>query len=89
MGWLQPNTNRYSLNKSSGAAQIIKIQGSGSNRNICRVTINSDTGYVLLNEGFRGMGIKKNILYRLSLCAAKQSGDIRKINFSFVNNAEK
>ncbi|MGA3287008.1 MAG: alpha-L-arabinofuranosidase C-terminal domain-containing protein [Bacteroidota bacterium] len=89
MGWLQPNTNRHSLNKNSGAAEIIKIQGSVSNRNICRVTINHDTGYVLLNEGFRGMGIKKNARYRLSLLVAKQTENIRKINFSFVNNAGK
>ncbi|RPI03013.1 MAG: alpha-L-arabinofuranosidase [Ignavibacteriae bacterium] len=87
MGWLQPNTNRFSLNKNSGAAEIIKGQESGSNRNICRVTINNDTGYVLLNEGFRGMGIKKDARYRLSLFAAEKSGNIRKINISFVNNA--
>ena len=31
------------------------------------------------------MGIKKNALYRLSLNASVQSGDIRKINFAFVN----
>lgn len=85
MGWVQPNSNRFSLNQNSGAAEIIKIESSSSNRNICRVKINNDTGYVLLNEGFRGMGIKKNASYRLSLLASKRSGDIRKINFSFVN----
>jgi alpha-L-arabinofuranosidase len=84
-GWIQPNTNRFSLNEYSGDAEIIKTEGGKSNRNICRVTINNDKGYELLNEGFRGMGIKKNALYRLSLYAAKQSGDIRKIKFSFVN----
>lgn len=86
MGWLQPNSNRHSLNKNSGEAAIIKIKSSPSNRNICRVTINNDTGYVLLNEGFRGMGIKRDAQYRLSLHAAKQTGDINKINFAFVNN---
>ena len=85
MGWLQPYSSRYSMNKNSGAAEIIKTQASNSNRNICRVTIYNDTGYVLLNEGFWGMGIKKNAHYRLSLLAAKQSGNIQKINFSFVN----
>ncbi|OGU53227.1 MAG: alpha-L-arabinofuranosidase [Ignavibacteria bacterium GWC2_36_12] len=89
MGWLQPNSNRFSLNANSGVAEIIKEQDSSSNRNICRITINNDTGYILLNEGFRGMGIKKNARYQLSLLAAKQSGDIQKINFSFVNNDEK
>ena len=89
MGWLEPNSNRFSLNANSGAVEIIKEQSSSSNGNICRISINNDTGYVLLNEGFRGMGIKKNARYRLSLIAAKHSGDIRKINFSFVNNDEK
>jgi alpha-N-arabinofuranosidase len=89
MGWLEPNTNRFSLNANSGDAEIIKKQDSGTNRNFCRVTINNDTGYVLLNEGFRGMGIKKNARYHLSLFAAKRSGDIQKINFSFVNKDER
>src|SRR3990172_5223574 len=89
MGWLEPNSSRFSLNANSGAAEIIKKQSSSSNQNICRISINNDTGYVLLNEGFRGMGIKKNARYRLSLLAAKQSGDIQKMNFSFINNAGK
>ena len=84
-GWLQPNTDRFSLNKNSGSAEIIKIDDNKSNRNICRVTINNDTNYVLLNEGFRGIGIKKDALYNLSLDASEQSGDIQKINFAFVN----
>ena len=85
MGWREPNTSRHSLNKNSGVAQIIKINESKSNRNFCRVIINNDSGYVLVNEGFRGMGIKKNYHYNLSLQAAKRSGDIRKINFAFIN----
>jgi len=89
MGWRQPNTNRHSLNKNSGAAEIIKTKSSSSNKNVCRITINSDTGYVLFNEGFRGMGIKKNARYNLSLLVAKKSGDVRKINFSFENDDSK
>jgi len=89
MGWLQPNSDRYSTNKNSGMASIIKEESSASDRNFCRVRINNDTVYVLLNEGFRGMGIKKNARYHLSLLAAKQSGDIRGISFSFVNSEEK
>ncbi len=84
-GWIEPNTNRFSLNKNSGSAEIIKTEDIKSNRNICRVTINNDKMYELLNEGFRGMGIKKNALYHLTLNVSVQSGDIRKINFAFVN----
>lgn len=89
MGWLQPNSNRHSMNKNSGAAEIIKIHDSGPNRNICRITINNDSGYVLLNEGFRGMGIKRGARYNLSFQAVKRSGDIRKITFTFVDKDNK
>ena len=41
-GWIEPNTNRFSLNKNSGSAEIIKTEDIKSNRNICRVTINND-----------------------------------------------
>jgi len=86
MGWSQPNSDRFSLNENSGRAEIIKTKINESNKNICRVQVNNDSEYVLLNEGFRGMGIKKNTYYNLSLQAAKHSGAIEKINFSFINN---
>ncbi len=70
MGWLQPNSNRHSMNKNSGMASIIEEQSITSNKNFCRVTINNDTGYVLLNEGFRGMGIKKDARYNLSIAGS-------------------
>ena len=89
MGWQEPNTDNFSLNKNSGAAEIIKIEGSESNRNVCRVWIHNDKEYSLVNEGFRGMGIKKNARYNLYLLVAKQSGDVRKIKFSFVNKENK
>ncbi len=89
MGWLEPNSSRFSLNTNSGASEIIKIKGSNSNRNICRITVNNDSEYVLINEGFRGMGIKKNAHYNLSFLAENQSGDINKIKFLLVNKDKK
>src|SRR3972149_2594267 len=45
MGWLEPNSNRFSLNANSGAVEIIKEQSSSSNRNICRVSESNDIGH--------------------------------------------
>jgi alpha-N-arabinofuranosidase len=86
MGWRQPHSNRHSLNEDSGMATVIKAKAGPADRNFCRVTVNNDAGYALLNEGFRGMGVQKDARYRLSLTAAKTKGDIRKIIFQLVNN---
>jgi alpha-N-arabinofuranosidase len=67
MGWNEPNSDRHKLNQQSGIANIIQYSQKGTNHNYCRVTINDANGYELINEGFRGMGIKKDLKYNLSL----------------------
>ena len=42
---------------------------------LCTVTANADKGYGLTNEGFRGMGIKKDMQYNFSLLARQQEGN--------------
>jgi alpha-N-arabinofuranosidase len=84
-GWSEPNSNRHSLNLESGIASTIKYSEQGSNHNYCRVLVRKDTGYELINEGFRGMGIKQGEKYHLSLLAAKGEGTIGKINFTFID----
>src|SRR5665647_1627559 len=79
MGWEQPNSDRHSLNKQSGIATTIKTSENKTNPNFCRVTVNDDKGYELINEGFRRMGIKKEAKYNLSLKAANHDGTIKKI----------
>ena len=86
MGWHQPNSNRYTLNKQSGIATTINVLENKTNPNFCRVLINDDKGFQLVNEGFRGMGIKKDAKYNLSLKAANPNGTIKKIIFQFVDN---
>lgn len=78
MGWIQPNSDRHSLNEQSGIAAIMKT-GEQPNKRYARVTVNKSSGYKLINEGFRGMGIKKDAIYNLSLKARQGSG-ISKIN---------
>lgn len=89
MGWEQPNTKRSSLNMKSGAATPINISENKSNANFCRVLINDDKGYALINEGFRGMGVKKDAKYNLSLKVANPDGTIKKIIIQFIDKDQK
>ena len=85
MGWQEPNSDRHKLNSNSGIAKIVKYATEGTNHSYCRVTINEPKGYELINEGFRGMGIKKDARYNISLNAAKESGNISKIKIQFID----
>ncbi len=85
MGWKQPNSSPYGFNKESGIAGILSPGTDPANQNFCRVTLLNDSGYSLINEGFRGMGIKKNARYRLSLLAANPGQSIRKIRVAFID----
>lgn len=85
MGWIEPNSDRHSLNKQSGIATIMTTSENTTNPNFSRISVNNDKGYVLINEGFRGMGIKKDAKYNLSLKAANHSGAIKKIRVQFID----
>ena len=85
LGWEQPNSDRHSYNKNSGIASIVKYSDNGANANFCRVKINNETGYELINEGFRGMGIKENAIYNLYVSALNREGNIKAIVFQFIN----
>jgi alpha-N-arabinofuranosidase len=84
MGWEQPNSDRHSMNDESGFAIPVKIKGEG-NKYICRVEVKDAAGYSLINDGFRGMGVKANDLYTISVMAANQEGAISKIRFEFID----
>ncbi|MEN9907809.1 MAG: hypothetical protein RLZZ540_950 [Bacteroidota bacterium] len=85
MGWSQPNSDRHSFNTQSGIATTIKVIENKTNLNFCRVVVNDDKGYQIINEGFRGMGIKKDAKYNLSLKAANHDGAIKQINIQFID----
>ncbi|MCV2487541.1 alpha-L-arabinofuranosidase [Flavobacterium sp. SH_e] len=87
MGWEQPKSNRSSMNKESGMALPVSI--AANNTNFCRVEINNDKGYALINEGFRGMGVKKDAKYNLSLKAANPNGAIKKIIVQLIDKDQK
>lgn len=85
MGWEQPKSDRHSFNNQSGIATTIKKTENKFNPNFCRIIVNNDKGYELINEGFRGMGIKKDGIYNLSLLASNYDGEIKKIIIQFID----
>mgnify|MGYP001288854980 FL=1 len=89
MGWNQPKSDRHSLNTASGIATTIKVLENKTNPNFCRIFINDAKGYELINEGFRGMGIKKDAKYNLSFKAANHKGAIKKIIFQLIDKDNK
>jgi len=88
MGWEQPNSDRHSLNDKSGYANAVRTEKEVNSR-ILRVEVKNAAGYSLINEGFRGMGVKANDLYNISFMAANQSGAISKVKFQLVDEAGK
>ncbi|WP_082333734.1 alpha-L-arabinofuranosidase C-terminal domain-containing protein [Mangrovimonas sp. TPBH4] len=85
MGWKEPNSNTHSHNTESGYLSPVKYTGENANQTYARVEVKGPK-YELLNEGFRGMGIKKDAQYNLTLDAKKVSGDIQKIRFQFIDS---
>jgi alpha-N-arabinofuranosidase len=72
MGWKEYQSDKFSLNKQSGSVMIISRE-EDPNPRFARVSVNVPTGYRINNEGFRGMGIKKDMQYNFSLLASKPS----------------
>jgi alpha-N-arabinofuranosidase len=84
MGWKQPNSDTHNYNTESGIAVPVQFSKKGNNHNYCRITVKNDKGYEIINEGFRGMGIKSGAKYNLTLKASKESGNISKIIIQFI-----
>ncbi|MDI1305271.1 MAG: alpha-L-arabinofuranosidase C-terminal domain-containing protein [bacterium] len=89
MGWEQPNSDTHSFNTASGIATTIKALENKTNPSFCRVLVNNDKGFEIINTGFRGMGIKKDAKYNLSLKAANHNGAIKKIIIQFIDKNKK
>jgi alpha-N-arabinofuranosidase len=67
MGWKQVESSPYSLNKQTGALEIInRGEGHDNNPRFARVKINGDS-FSLINEGFFGIGVKKDGKYNFSV----------------------
>ncbi|WP_210486753.1 alpha-L-arabinofuranosidase C-terminal domain-containing protein [Rufibacter aurantiacus] len=71
MGWVEQKQNN-----DQGSLLVINQSSvtSSPNRRYLRLTSKVDAGYGLLNEGFRGMGIKKGEQYNFSVLARQGAG---------------
>ncbi|NJB84277.1 alpha-N-arabinofuranosidase [Lewinella marina] len=85
-GWLEPQTDQFSLNARSGKSDVIKTGQDQANVNFLRVTVKGPD-YVLINEGFRGMGVKVGAEYDLTFDAAVGDGSISEARFELIDTA--
>jgi len=74
MGWFEPNSDRHSYNEDSGIGTVMRYKGHNSNKRYLNVKVNNSENYELINEGFRGIGVKKDITYNFSILAANTKG---------------
>ena len=76
MGWKEENSDKFSDNKQSGYVTIInRGEDKPSNPRFARINVLADKGFGLTNEGFRGMGFKKDVTYHFSVLASQQDGN--------------
>ena len=90
MGWKEQKSNIFSMNKESGSALILhRGEKEKSNPRFARISVNAEKGYGLTNEGFRGMGIKKDMRCNFSLWASQHQGSAVKIRIELVDASGK
>ncbi len=85
MGWEEPNSVKYSLNKESGFSKITDyVDPKGGNKRFSHTVVQNNAKYELFNTGFRGIGIKKDASYHLSIKLANATG-IKKLKIALVD----
>jgi alpha-L-arabinofuranosidase len=87
-GWSQPKSDKFSMNDDSGFALIIKDSGEEPNSHFLRITTKATQGYQLVNEGFRGMGVKNQLTYNLSILSRQIEGTT-KLTFELIDPSGK
>jgi alpha-N-arabinofuranosidase len=87
MGWVEQNKGRFSVNKESGYTLVINRGAKDlANPRFARVNVNADKGYGITNEGFRGMGIKKDMTYNFSLFAKQPSENNTTLHIELIDS---
>ncbi|MEO7989703.1 MAG: alpha-L-arabinofuranosidase C-terminal domain-containing protein [Chryseolinea sp.] len=76
MGWTQYKNDKFAVN-NSGDALIISRGDESVNPRFARINVFADNGYGLSNEGFFGLGIKKDMTYTFSIMASHQEGNTK------------
>jgi alpha-L-arabinofuranosidase len=72
MGWKEQKKD----NTTGNVLIINNGELKNANPRVARITINGDEHFGLQNEGFRGMGIKKDLQYHFSIWARPVQGNI-------------
>ncbi|HZY80332.1 MAG TPA: alpha-L-arabinofuranosidase C-terminal domain-containing protein [Cyclobacteriaceae bacterium] len=68
MGWKEVSSNKFSLNKESGSLEIInRGEGHENNPRFARVKVGQGHTFSIINEGFFGMGVRKDLAYNFSI----------------------
>lgn len=89
MGWALENSDRFSNNEGSGSVAVINRESlNESNPRIARVIVNSDNPFIMINQGFFGMGIKKDVEYHFSILAQLVEGNVP-IKVELINDKNK
>lgn len=81
MGWREIKPQN-----ATDAVQFINRGDNQSNPRFARFKIRSASGYGISNEGFRGMGIKKDNQYEFSVLASVQEGANNKLRIELVDS---
>jgi alpha-N-arabinofuranosidase len=89
MGWSQPGSDPYSMNVNSGIATVVHHANQTTNKNVIKVDVFNGANYRLVNEGFRGMGVKQGEQYALSLYAANPDKGIKSIIAELIDTDNK
>ncbi|WP_420458138.1 alpha-L-arabinofuranosidase C-terminal domain-containing protein [Neolewinella sp.] len=84
-GWVEPTSDRFSLNEDSGRSTIIKNGEDPADLNFLRVTLMNPDNYTLINEGFRGMGVREGASYDVSVHARPGKGSVTAIRFELID----
>lgn len=82
MGWKE-----LTGEKNAGSALIVNREDTNpSNPRFARITVDNSRGtYGLSNEGFRGMGIKKDNTYHFSILASQHDSSNVKLRIELIN----
>lgn len=88
MGWKQPKTQYQSENPDSGYATVFSNPDK-TNHNYVRISVNNDKVYQLVNEGFRGIGIRKEAYYDFSGILSKGEGNISAVKAELLDENNK
>jgi alpha-N-arabinofuranosidase len=73
-GWQLHESDKFSMNQKSGDLTIIKTSDPKEvNSHFARAALSSDNGFMLSNEGFKGIGLKKDNTYTFSVMARQQA----------------